>query len=792
MPILTIKLWRNIMKTKGQFLSLVAVVMVGISIYIGMSTTYVNLQRSRDNFYRDCRFADYYFHVIRAPEQVTRQIAAIPGVALVTGRIQRDVPIIKAHSQRATGRLVSYPLPVKDQVNQIHLTSGRMFEKYPQGGGVEVLVDPGFAKANHLDFGSIITIVAEGKEVALTVVGTATSPEFIYPIKNAADMTPDPETFGIIMIPNNQAQQIFNLSGQVNQVVMTLAPGASEDDIKEKVKTILGPYGNLADYPRSQQLSDAILKGELDQLETQAVIMPAIFLIIAAAIQFIMIGRMLKAHRLQIGIMKAIGYSNSQIIWHYTAYALMISLVGAVLGTLLGLVFASTFSGMYAQYFNLPQAIGSVSATSIYKGFLLSLGVGLAAGLLASRRVVAINPAESMRPEAPVTGRRILLEGWNWLWQRLNPAWKMSMRTIGRNRSRFTVTLVGVMLAIGMLVVSLFFRDSVDYLLNRAFFQDQTYDFLVRFEQPVKQSELLNISRIDGVTRIEPLFELPVRLHYQGKTEDNVIEGFPGNVTLRWLVDEKDRPLRLPANGIIINDKIAEKLGVKVGDEVKVETLLGVGPTRWATLRVFGLNHQMVGQSSYVTLENANRLLLERHLVTGAMLKIDPGLSKAVEKQLNDMTGVASVLSQQKALENFNKNLDAMLYTISVMVTFAVILGFAIVYNSTVISLTERHRELALLRVMGMTRQEVSILLFNETLVQAVLGIILGLPLGYLMANGLAKAVSTDLFSFQAVIYPMTYVYSAIGGCVFIIIAHLFAQRGVKRLDLVEVLKDRD
>jgi putative ABC transport system permease protein len=209
-------------------------------------------------------------------------------------------------------------------------------------------------------------------------------------------------------------------------------------------------------------------------------------------------------------------------------------------------------------------------------------------------------------------------------------------------------------------------------------------------------------------------------------------------------------------------------------------------------LRVYGLSRQFVGQSSYTTLETANRLLLERHLVTGAMLQIDPGRSQAVEGKLNDMTEVATVLSQEKALENFSKNLGTMLYTVTIMVLFAVILGFAIVYNSTLISLAERHRELALLRVMGMTEKEVSILLLNESLVQAVLGILFGLPLGYWMANGFARAVSTDLFSIQAVIYPMTYLYAAIGGCVFITIAHLFAQRGVKHLELVEVLKERD
>ncbi|NPV26089.1 MAG: FtsX-like permease family protein [Firmicutes bacterium] len=792
MNVLTKKLWRTIQRTKGQFLALVTVVMVGVIVNISMSTSYNNLKLSQDLFYQENNFADYYFHVVKAPQEVIKQIESVPGVIRATGRIQKDVPILKENKQRATARLTSYPLPLDTAVNRLHLLTGRLFEKYPAGGGIEILLDPQYAAANSLAINDQVTIVAEGKRVPLTVVGTATSPEFIYPMKDAASLMPEPKTFGIIMLPHHQAQQILNLTGQINQVVVQLAPGVDEEKVAEQIKLILEPYGNLASYPRKQQLSHAVLQGELDGLKTQSYFLPIIFLVIAAAIQFVMLSRLVKTQRLPIGVMKALGYSNWQIMLHYTGYALSVAVLAAVLGTLLGVWLAAIFSATYAQYFNLPQAIGALNIKSILSAFGLSLSVGVLAGLTATRQVVTINPAESMRPEPPRSPRKMLLERWTWLWRNLEASWKMGLRSIGRNRLRFSITVLGIIFAVGMLVVALFTRDSIDYLLKTHFEQEQHYDYFLRFTAPVKEYELLNISRIDGVIITEPIFELPVKMHFAGRSAEDVLLGLPLEVKLKELVSESGQPLRLPAEGLLINERTARKLGVKVGDEIVIETLLGLGPAHSATAKIVGINRQLVGGSSYISLDQANRVLQEKQLISGAMLKVDPGKTSLVEEKLNELTGVSSILSREKELDNFNQNLDSLVYAISIMITFAAILGFAIVYNASVINFAERKRELASLRVIGFSSQEVSELLMKETFLQSLLGVTLGLPFGNLMARAYVQAASTELFTMPAVVYPLTYVLSALLGIGFIVVAHLFAVKGVKQLDLVAVLKNND
>lgn len=792
MSVLTKKLLRTIRHTRGPFLAVVAVVMAGISLYVAMATSYYNLSRSQTDFYRTYFFADYYFHVVKAPEQVVKQIAAIPGVAKATGRLQKDLPLLKENNRRATVRLISYPLPMSGEVNQLQVLTGRLFNQYSPGGRMEILTDPQFARVNHLSVNDTVKIIAAGRVVPLTVVGTATGPELIYPMPDAASLVTDPQTFGIIMLSHHLAQQILNLPGQINQVVIKLAPGADEKKVRQQVERILQPYGNLAAYPRQQQLSHAVLQSKLDGLRASSRFLPIIFLGIAAAIQFIVLGRLIKSQRTQIGVMKALGYRNGQIIAHYTAYALAVAFAGALLGCLLGVLLASVISQTFAEYFNLPAALSGVNLQAILYGFWLSLATGGLAGITASQGISKIQPATAMRPAPPKKGGPILLEKWQWFWRQLDACRKMSWRTTLRHRGRFVFTLAGVMLAVGMLVAALFTRDAVDFMLREHFQQQQRYDYLLRFSNPVKENELLAIRRLAGVQKVEPLLELPVRLHYQGKAEEDLLVGLPAGVTLKKLTDAAGQPLHLPPSGLLVHARTAQKLGLQPGHWVTVETLAEKGISRKATVKVAGIHHQIIGRASYIRLPQANQLLGESHLVSGAMLLVDPGLSAELANQLDRLTGVAFILSKQKELAYFKQNLDSLLYTVSLMVLFASLLGFAIVYNTAVVNLNDRKRELASLRVLGFTAREVAGLLRRDTMLQSLPGVLLGLPFGYFMAQGYVQAVSSDLFTLPAVIYPATYLYAALGGILFVAAAHLLAVRQLRQLDLAEVLKNKD
>lgn len=792
MNVLSRRLWRAFRKSRLQFLAVALVVMIGVSIFISMNTAYYNLNHSRDVFYRENDFADYYFHVVRAPYQVIKRLQALPGVHMVTGRVQMDIPIMRENGARGTARLTGYHLPLDREVNRIQLLSGRMFDKDPSGGRIEVLTDPQFAAANNLNTGDNLIVAAQGREVTLTITGTGGGPEFIYPMKDAASLMPEPENFGIIMAPLNQVQQVLGFSGQVNQVLIRVTPGYDEEKVAEDVERILEPYGNLASYPRKDQLSHAMLDTELEGLRKSASSLPAIFLVLAAIIQYVMLGRMIKTQRQQIGILKALGFDRIRIVMHYAAYSMMITVIGAILGVILGIMLSSVFSKTYAMFFNLPQEIGGYNINVIVSGLVFSLVAGAAAGLGASRGILSLNPAQSMRSEPPRVSGRIWLERWTWLWRKLDNYWRMSVRTVWRNGWRSFFTMVGVMFAAGMLIIAFFADDSMDYMLTQHFAFEKSYDYMIRFTEPIKDYEILSVSRLDGVLKAEPLLEVPVRVSFAGREEDDLLLGMRPDATLKTVFNEDGHRLVIPQDGVVMNDITAKKLGVTVGDRVMIETRMRSGASREASLKVLGINHQMIGAGSYVSLNQANQVLGENRVVTAVMLKVDPGKAASIEKELNRMTGVSSFQSRQRELAGFEKQMGYMIYFVVIMVSFAAILGFAIVYNSSVIGFSERQRELALLKVMGFSDREVGGLLLRETLLQSIPGVLLGLPLGRMMSQWYVAAISTDTFSFPVVVYPRTYIISGIIGVLFVLVAHWFASRGIKHIEPTELLKNND
>jgi len=245
------------------------------------------------------------------------------------------------------------------------------------------------------------------------------------------------------------------------------------------ISDILKPYGLLGSYPRKDQLSNAVLQSKLDGIRSMAVFMPVIFLAMAAMIQFIILRRMVKSQRTQVGVMKALGYSDYQIMRHYTVYALTVSVLGALLGSGLGVLAAGGISGIFAMYFNLPGGLKGFDLNTLVYAILLSLGIGIVAGLAGSRGVLQIQPAEAMRPEPPPLGSQSILEKWSSLWRIFSAGWKMTLRNIARNRGRFLVTMIGVMFAVGLLILPFFINDAINYIMVKNYYQGESYNLIV-------------------------------------------------------------------------------------------------------------------------------------------------------------------------------------------------------------------------------------------------------------------------------------------------------------------------
>ena len=428
----------------------------------------------------------------------------------------------------------------------------------------------------------------------------------------------------------------------------------------------------------------------------------------------------------------------------------------------------------------------------VLNSFLITSLVGMASGFFASRSVIRINPAEAMRAQPPSVGRRTILESWPWLWKQLSSSWKMSLRSMFRNRGRFVVAVLGIMSSVVLLVLAFFSLDATDYLMNQNFQQVNRYDYLVRFTEPIKYTEILHWNRWNEVQRIEPMMELPAKLHAGGKSQDEMLVAMVPSNRLKRIYDKMGQEQQIPEQGILISKQTAEKLDLQVGDEVKVQTTLGIGPSRSSQLTIMGINEPMIGSGSYVSLSTANHLLGEQELASAVLLKLDAARMPAVENRLQTMNGISSITSPAQEKETFEQLMGTATTSIAVMILFAVLLGLAIIYNTSVMTFNERQRELASLRVLGYSRAEIAGLLRKETWIQAILGIGLGLPAGKAAGAAYMASASTELYSFPVIIYPSTYFIVAGAAVLFVWIGQQLAIRKVGQLDMVEALKDQD
>ncbi len=482
----------------------------------------------------------------------------------------------------------------------------------------------------------------------------------------------------------------------------------------------------------------------------------------------------------------------------FTAYSLAITTAGTILGLLAGSGLAGLVSNLLEQSMELPKSGGGVNWLVLLNSTVINAGVGLSSGLLASWEVTRINPAEAFHRELPAAYEKTFIEEWRRLWTVLHSSWKMSLRSISRNRARFIATTMGITATVAMILIAIYFTNSRDFLLYRFFNVENRYDYTVRFNSPVKKNALVSWNDWPEIRKLGPVLEIPVTMSNPGAEglsinyKEDIIIGLEPEGRLREIFNSRYERLYVPEEGILLNQVVADKLGLKVGELVEVETKPGLGPSRRVRLLVRGIDRQNIGGNSFVSLGQANRILDGNDAINAVMVKSDSLKFNSLENRLAQIPGVASALSQEKQKQNAVRLMVALTYFTTIMIIAAMAIGSSIVYNNSIMCFNERKRELASLRVIGWREEDIARLLFNEIILALLLGITIGLPLGKYMGGLYLQAISTETFVWPVVLYPSTYVISAVTTTIFALAGHLLAMRRVRELDLVEVLKDRD
>jgi putative ABC transport system permease protein len=781
------KLTRDLWHMRGQALAIAAVISGGIATLVMALGAMDSLQETRDAYYERYRFADVFAQAKRAPQHVLGEIERLPGVARAEGRIVHDIIIDVAGAEEPSrGRVVSRVPGSPAVLNDVVIRRGRDLIRGRTG---EVLVNEAFADAHGLKLGDIIHGNLNARRRALRVVGVVLSPEFVYAI-GPGEIVPDDRHFGVIWMDREALEAAYDLKGAFNNVTLKLARDGNEASVIAGLDRILDPFGGTGAIGRGDQLSDAFVTSEMDQLGHMAAVIPPIFLAVAAFLLNIVVSRVIQTEREQIGLLKAFGYSNAEVGWLYLKLIMSITAFGVLLGWGAGAWMGHSVTQLYAGFFRFPFLHFVIDPATFAIGALTGAGAAILGTLAAVRRAVTIPPAVAMVPPPPSAYHANLIERLG-LAQALSAPGRMILRHIVRWPLRSTLTVTGIALSAAILVSTLFFIDSVNEMMETHFFGTERQDMSLTFVEHRTDGVRHNLDDLPGVMMVETFRVVPTRIRHGRFAERVAIQGLPAAGELSLLVDKDRRPVTLPADGLVISNKLAELLRAGEGDRLTVAAL--EGRRRVEEVPIARVVQQYIGAAAYMERRALNRLMGEGDLVSGVHLKRDRRAEPALFSKLKEMPALLGLTVRQSAFETFDEMIDEHLNTmVFFYVAFAALIAIGVIYNSARISLSERARELASLRVLGFTQREVGTILAGELATLTLIALPIGCLIGYGLAGLFVSLFDTKLYRIPFIVASSTYGYSVLVVVTAAVASAWIVLRRVADLDLIAVLKTRE
>jgi putative ABC transport system permease protein len=781
------KLLRDLWALKTQVASIALVIACGLGAFIGSFSTHESLLHSRAHYYDTARFAHLFATAKRAPAALAGRLNAIPGAQEIDTRVVRDAQLsIEGVVPPMIARLTGVDFARPPGMNRITLKSGRWPAPGARG---EAVVNQRFLEARRLALGARLTVLVNGRLERLTLVGTALSPEYIYATRGGG--MPDDEWFAVLWVDESHLAAAVDMEGAFNSVSVRLSPDASVPRAIAALDALLEPYGGFGAVEREDQISHKILSQEINQQRIRGMMLPAIFLLVAAFILNVVLHRQVNAQRGEIAALKALGYGDRVIAWHYLRFASVIALLGVTVGAALGWWLGSAMTALYTEFFHFPRFRYSLPAWIVLSGAAITVAAAFGGTLAAIRGVVRLRAAEALRPPAPAEFRPLIVERLGYA-RLFTPAQRMILRNLERRPVRAAVTVLGIAGSVAILLAGTFWSDAVEYFIDVQFNQVQRADVIVGFAEPVESGVRRDLERLPGVQTAEASRSIPARLTAGHRRYRTAITGLPDDARLQRVLDADLAEARPIPGGLLLTARLASRLAVVPGDAVLVELL--EGKRRKIEVRVAGTVREMAGMNAYMRLDEVNAMARDGEVVSGAGLRVERAREPLLLARLKEMPAAALVIVNRTLLDTFRATTARnIIFFTTILTAFAATIAVGVVYNNARIQLAERAWELASLRVLGFSRGEVSVLLLGELALEIAVAIPLGCLAGYGLCAGLiALMMHEEVIEFPLVIFPSTYLYAGAVVAAAGAMSALVVRNRIDNLDLVSVLKTRE
>jgi putative ABC transport system permease protein len=786
-------LWRDIKRRPGQIISVGVVIALGVALFGASLDAFLNLTASYEHMYDTTRLA--HVTAIGGPtDEVLAAGEGRPGVEHTATRTVADVPLRPREGHTLLGRVVGMPPDGHPAVNDLYVVEGEGLDPARPGA---VLAERHMADHFGIEPGDSVSVSTPAGWQVLEVVGIASSPEYVWPARSRQEILVLPDDFGVVFAHESLTASLAP-DAQRREVLFRLADDASGKAI-EDVRAAVLAAGAFDAFTLEEQPSNAALQEDVAGFAEMSVMFPVFFLIAAAFATYILLGRMVAAQQSNIGTLRASGYKSRTILWHYAAIGVVLGLIGAVVGVIGGALLAEVITRLYTGVLGIDAEIIEIRPTTMVVGLLTGLLTGILAAVFPARTASRISPAAAMRgPMPPGAGGISLLERLIPPLRDLPVRWLAAIRGMGRARRRSLATIMGVVLATMLVLVSWGMVDTVQVLLDLQFVRIEKHDAQLHFTGRPVDDVAADVIAIDGVDEVETALAVPVSFRSDGRSYSTTLTALEPEARLHELVGTDGSTLPVPEEGIVLGSALRGVLDVSEGDMLTVDV---AGLVSLDDIPVVGFVDEPLGTFGYTSLPYATALVSDTFsafmpegasLANMLMLTLDPDVDRSsMRTQIDAVEGVEAYVDSQ-GLYDLAQQFMALFYVfIGVMIVLGGILAFALIYNTMSANVTERQAELAVLRTLGLSRRSIGGLVTAQNMLLTIIGLIPGLIGGWLLAAVFMASFSSDMFSFDLRIQPTTFLFTAAAILVVGMLSQVPALRAVGRLDLGRIVRDR-
>ena len=786
MRALDIKLLRDLRRLAPQIAAIAGLGAIGIAVAVMANGALKAVDVARDRFYAETRFADVFASAERAPNALLPRLRSIDGVVAVDTRAGGGgLMPVPGLDRPAHVQLIALPSQESYALDKLVLAAGRL----PSADrSDEAVALKAFLDAAHVSLGQRLVAIVAGRQVSVTIVGSILSPEYVYSPSETA--LPDDAHQAVIWAAKATVEGAAGQVGAFSRVALKLSGDTAPERVLSQVDAILAPYGGTPAIGRADQPSNNFVDEALRRLRTLSVILPPIFLLVAAGLTHMVMGRLVETEREQIGLLKAFGFTDLEVAVPYLKLAGVIGLAGVIAGGLAGAALAAALTSIYAQYFRFPVFNPQFDWTVFALTGAIAVAAALAGSSLAALRAARLRPAVAMQQAPPAAYRPGLLDRLN-LIARLDQPSRMIVRRITRFPAKAALTAGGLALSLALLVGTQFIQDALDRVIDATYYQSQRWNGQLGFFHPRQVRAVLEAARLPGVLAAEPVRTVAAWAIGPAGRKRIAVLGLQPDAVLARPLDVRGAPIPFIGRGVVMSRALAERLGLKAGGGVDLQVLEGRRPQLF--LPITALADDYSGLSIYMDRRELNRLMGDGDLASGADLLQADDARTAFYKAVTDRPQVVAASSRDDTVRNWRET-SAKSFSISIYfyLGFAGAIALGVAYNMGRITLAERSRDLATMRVLGFTSSECAYILYGELGLIALAAVPVGAWLGVAFAHGLAAAFSRDELRLPVTITARTLALSITAYAVSVVAGCAMLARRLWRLDLVAVLKTRE